>query len=321
MDEPQAVPENEPIVKKTMGMNRITWILLIVLSIVLFIFIKNEQDDIAYSFGMVLGTYIYPFLIVLLVRFFYFLFKKIMPDNVKRNTFIIAWLFFSFVLINIQRKRDQYVGKEELIKQCMKTARDSAKYDIEKKMNLEKYCDCAVSKLLKQPKMDSLKLAGLRNVNSVLFNEIIMTCVESSSMERKSGNILGITEMDTVMVLNTPHGVKVKVRIGDEYYYFMIDSGASDSFITSSLEKKLREANVLNDSSYISNQSYQMANGDIIDCKRAVINGVQVGEFLVDSVTVAIYDKEVEFLLGKSFLESFSSWSLIEKNNKLVLKK
>lgn len=88
--------------------------------------------------------------------------------------------------------------------------------------------------------------------------------------------------------------------------------------ISAILEENLKQNGLIE--YYIPNMQYEMANGEMIDCRRAIVNGIQIGEFLVDSSVVAIYDGEIGFLLGRSFLEKFSSWTFTSNGNQLILR-
>ncbi|MFZ1686666.1 MAG: retropepsin-like aspartic protease, partial [Flavobacteriales bacterium] len=196
-----------------------------------------------------------------------------------------------------------------------------ADYDIGALMDLNKYCECALSRIIEQHGFDSSGIQNLKDRNSVLFNELAVTCVEAAmyqAMDRK-GSVAGMHNSDTIAVLNADRGYKVKITVGNEQAYFLFDSGASDILVSTDFEKKMNENGAIQ--GYLENMSYELANGDLIDCKRAIVNDIQIGEFLVDSVVVAIYDRDIGFLLGKSFMDKFSSWKFIDNGNALVLVK
>ena len=169
--------------------------------------------------------------------------------------------------------------------------------------------------------MDSATMDQLRDRNSVLVHETMWPCMEAAMypVTVGKGGVSGHVDRDTIPVLNTARGIKVKVGIGNQAYYFLFDSGASDIMVSTGLEGTLTISGAI--TGYLDSMTYEMANGDIIQCRRAIVNGIRIGAYTVDSTVVAIYDGEIEYLLGKSFLDKFDSWSFIENGEKLILVK
>ncbi|HRF79060.1 MAG TPA: hypothetical protein PL070_03140, partial [Flavobacteriales bacterium] len=66
--------------------------------------------------------------------------------------------------------------------------------------------------------------------NSVLFNEMLLPCAEAARYEPlpRTGNVSGLVMADTVDVLKTATGIRVKMNIGSDQYYFLFDSGHHD---------------------------------------------------------------------------------------------
>lgn len=277
------------------------------------------RDGAAYALGTALGMFLFPALIIGLVWLVAGLFR-VRPSGVTQRAVFLS--VFGFVVLSQFAQLGAKAGRNGRsigIAACMKAARDSAKYDIDAVLDVRKYCECALSKIAESEHKELADLQQLRDRNSVMAHELAWPCVEAAlyASGPGTGGVRGDLERDTIAVLNTPRGIKVKVAMGDGEYYFLFDSGASDIMISTGLEEGLARSGSIG--GYLDSLDYEMANGDIIQCRRALVNGIRLGGFRVDSAVVAVYDGDIDYLLGKSFLDKFSSWSFIENGEKLVL--
>lgn len=299
-----------------LGIGKVWWGILIGITLGLNIF--KDFPEIAHAFGSTLAVFLYPLVIVGLVILVGRVFKKSPSRTTRRAVFFPFWGFALLSLLARPAERTR-MNRAAYLAECVKAAREKATDEVEARMDIDQYCACALDKMLERNGLDSTELPKLKDRNSVLFNEMLLPCAQAARRDPlpRTGNVSGLVAADTIPVLNSANGIRVKVNIGNDQYYFLFDSGASDIMISASLEQTLTERGLIH--GYLTNMQYEMANGDLIDCRRAIVNGIQIGEFLVDSSVVAIYDGEIGFLLGKSFLDNFSSWTVTSNGEELVL--
>lgn len=104
------------------------------------------------------------------------------------------------------------------------------------------YCNCVTEEFLKRGFAIS-DLDEIRDKNSVLYNEVFISCIGESGVINETYNstndITGSIKYASVPLINFGGVFKVKIRIGNFSKYFTIDSGASDVMISSSFERDL----------------------------------------------------------------------------------
>lgn len=294
------------------------WAILVIVALAT-AWLGHWRDGAAFAVGTALGMFLFPAIIIGLVWLVASA-LKVKPSGVTQRAVFLS--VFGFIVLSQFAQMGARAGRTNRsigMAACMKAARDSAKYDIDKVLDVRKYCECALAKIEENGHMDLADLQQMRDRNSVMAHELAWPCVEAAlyASGTGTGGLRGDLERDTIVVLNTPRGIKVKVAMGDGEYYFLFDSGASDIMISTGLERELTRSGSIG--GYLDSLSYEMANGDIIQCRRALVNGIRLGGFSVDSAVVAVYDGDIDYLLGKSFLDKFTSWSFIENGEKLVL--
>lgn len=99
---------------------------------------------------------------------------------------------------------------------------------------------------------------------------------------------------------------------------FILDTGASETTISSTLEKKLISNGVIEKDLYLTDGLYRIADGSVITQSRVKLNDVRVGNLIVDNLIVSIGNSNSPFLLGRNFLDKFNNWSI--DNDKKILK-
>lgn len=193
------------------------------------------------------------------------------------------------------------------------------------------YCQCTWDKI-EEKGLALDKLSDLKDPNSSIFNEIITPCItmamtgKGSVGEEKAtkntNDIVGENQVERISLTRLMGIYKIKVKIGSVEKYFTLDSGANDVFINEDMERDLLLDGIIRKSDYLPSRKYGMADGSYTDCRRLKLNGIQVGDFTVNNVVVAISeDSNGMLLLGKSLLDKFSSWSIDNKTEELVLTK
>ena len=189
----------------------------------------------------------------------------------------------------------------------------------------EKLCDCLVDEIM-QRDLTIGDLQAAMNPNSPLFNEVFMPCVTeaipvSSAYHNSPDDISGPQGTATVPVIALGSVHKVKVCLGGTEQYFIIDSGAEDCMISSTFVQELEKAGVIDTSVHVPPRDYLIADGTKLTCKRHVINGMEIGPLKVDRVIVASIDQNIQYLLGKSFLNKFKEWRINEEGKTITLQR
>ena len=101
---------------------------------------------------------------------------------------------------------------------------------------------------------------------------------------------------------------------------FVVDSGASDVAITDSLFQRLKEAGQISESDFTGTETHQQADGSTFTAKIFVIRSLQVGSKVLTNVKASLAPGPGIPLLGQSFLQRFTSWS-IDNNRRILLLK
>lgn len=196
-----------------------------------------------------------------------------------------------------------------------------------KKLGLDEnaYCECVKEEIMTRG-FSLSQMEELKDVNSELFNEVVLVCIAKPGVlegdESSNPDVEGELYKDEIPLINSGSSYKVKLVIGGVKKYFIIDSGASDIMISDDLEMELILEGIISTDNYLEEVDYELADGSVVACRRFVLNEVRIGEYTVNNVEIAVLDDHGdEFLLGKSFLDKFSSWSIDNQNETLILKK
>ncbi len=227
--------------------------------------------------------------------------------------------------------------KKVMVTECVNGAKEDP--DIKKaKINPHAYCKCVFDEVWGRD-LSITGLQDLQNPNSVEFNEIVLPCIKNSvgastiGSTRKgkkkrsvrmteSADVKGprLTERVPIIAVGKLH--KVKMQIGGETDYYLIDSGASDCLISAEFAEELKKLGKLHPEQYLSDLEYTLADGRTVKCKRFVADYIGLGSFRINEVTFAVLDElDVTFILGKSLLDKFTTWTIEHQVSLLYLKK
>lgn len=187
------------------------------------------------------------------------------------------------------------------------------------------YCDCIKEEIQKRG-FSLSQLEEIEDENSVLFNEVFISCLSKPGVMKEesasTNDVVGYSKSDYVPLINYGVAFKVKVKVGNLSKYFIFDSGASDVLISSDFERELLLEGLIRKEDYLTDDYYSLADGSIVKCRRILLDDFEIGDFTVNNVIVAIVDNsDNSLLLGKSFLDKFSNWSIDNKNSTLYLEK
>ncbi len=169
-----------------------------------------------------------------------------------------------------------------------------------------------------------------------LFNafEYLLTEVSESNQYNRNDNdpfapqnfsrensVLGKNSTQKVKLEDYGGVYKVNVKISEIPVNFILDSGASNVAISSTIEKKLISTGAITKSDYIQPALYKLADGSIVKCRRLFLKNITIGSFTVKNVLACVGESNSPLLLGKSFLDSFSRWSIDNSTKELILEK
>lgn len=101
---------------------------------------------------------------------------------------------------------------------------------------------------------------------------------------------------------------------------FILDSGAAEISISSTLEKELITKGIINKNDYLSDGLYRVADGRIVSQRRVMLKQVTVGKFTIRNIPASIGGENIPLLLGKNFFDKFNHWSINNSENILELK-
>jgi clan AA aspartic protease (TIGR02281 family) len=100
---------------------------------------------------------------------------------------------------------------------------------------------------------------------------------------------------------------------------FIIDSGATDVSIPADVVTTLMRAGTIQDTDFIGERTYVLADGSRVQAKTFRIRSLKVGDRILENVTGSVAPTKGSLLLGQSFLGRFKSWSIDNSRHALVL--
>ena len=154
-------------------------------------------------------------------------------------------------------------------------------------------------------------------------NQHVIFNVERLLEEINNGEAINSSTKKTGVVKLIKNGgvYLVNLEIGGQPMTAILDSGASVVSISKKLEKELLSKRIITKNDYISPAKYRIANGKILTAQRCVLPSVSVGGLKMKNIVCSIVDDSTTILLGKSFLDQFSRWSIDNKKQTLTLEK
>ena len=101
---------------------------------------------------------------------------------------------------------------------------------------------------------------------------------------------------------------------------FVVDSGASDVVIPENLLQDLRKAGKFRDSDFTGTQMVKIADGSVVRSKTFVLRSFTISTRTMENIKASVAPGNAIPLLGQSFLQRFSSWSIDNERQVLLLK-
>lgn len=191
----------------------------------------------------------------------------------------------------------------------------------------KEYCACIMDNLYaKGYTYEDLSEADEKD--GVIFNEVGLLCLnliinheETSNNRYDPNDIFGDNTISFVPVIKSPDNTyKVKIAFGKKVRYALFDTGASDLCITKDLERELISQGLINQNDYLGTKEYQLADNRIVVAQMVVLNGIKIGDYVLNNVVAAILE-EGSVIVGLGLLNKFKNWSFNKVNLNLTLYK
>jgi hypothetical protein len=139
----------------------------------------------------------------------------------------------------------------------------------------------------------------------------------------KSSGVMPLLKSDSqnrILMIQSGGTYKVPARLNDQITLdFTLDSGASDVLVPADVVLTLIRTKTITNEDFRGEETYRLADGSTVKSRKFILRMIAVGNFTAHNVTAAITDVEGGLLLGQSFLKKFSSWSVDNKTNELIL--
>jgi len=101
---------------------------------------------------------------------------------------------------------------------------------------------------------------------------------------------------------------------------FLLDTGASDVFISPDVLLTLSRSGTLKETDFAGTSIYNFANGKTEECKRYMLKAIKVGNREVLNIVCAVANNiNVDMLLGQSFLKRLGSYKIDNATSQLIL--
>lgn len=122
--------------------------------------------------------------------------------------------------------------------------------------------------------------------------------------------------------LSNYYGVyHINGKINNSSINFILDSGASETMISQSQLSRITKYSKNDNITYLDEMYYSLADGSNVFCKRIRVSEMEIGNYKVNNVVVAIMPKETDNLLGRNVLDKFKSWHIDKDRKELTLVK
>lgn len=100
---------------------------------------------------------------------------------------------------------------------------------------------------------------------------------------------------------------------------FILDTGASETTISNTLEEQLISNGLITKNDYLQDGLYKIADGSIISQRRILVKQLSVNQYTVKNIVISVGNINSPLLLGKNFLDKFKSWSINNETKILIL--
>lgn len=102
---------------------------------------------------------------------------------------------------------------------------------------------------------------------------------------------------------------------------FLLDTGASDVFISPEIALTLMRTGTLSDKDYLGSSVYSFANGKTESCKKYKLKKLKIGSKEIRDVECAVANDIIgDMLLGQSFLQKLGGFEIDYLTNEIIVK-
>lgn len=138
--------------------------------------------------------------------------------------------------------------------------------------------------------------------------------------DRTDGQAPSSSDAASISMKNDGGVYMVPVRLNDAITLdFIVDSGASSVSIPADVVLTLMRAGTIDESDFIGDETYTLADGSTTPSAAFRIRSLQVGNITLRDVKASVSDVRGPLLLGQSFLNKFGSWSIDNDSHSLIL--
>ena len=100
---------------------------------------------------------------------------------------------------------------------------------------------------------------------------------------------------------------------------FVIDIGAADVSVPADVVMTLLRTGTVTDADFLGKQTYQLADGSTVPSQQFTIRTLKVGDETLENVVGSIAPVAGGLLLGQSFLSRFTTWSIDNHRQVLII--
>jgi clan AA aspartic protease (TIGR02281 family) len=100
---------------------------------------------------------------------------------------------------------------------------------------------------------------------------------------------------------------------------FAIDTGATDVAIPADVVATLVKAGFIEQSDFLGERTYRIADGSTMPSQTFRIRSLQVGNVVIENVLAHVLPENAPLLLGQSFLRRLKSWSMDNATHVLII--
>lgn len=135
----------------------------------------------------------------------------------------------------------------------------------------------------------------------------------------KGKNINSSSNIISIPLIKKGNHFYVKIKFGNLVKTYVLDSGASDMSVDDETYEYFKKTNQLKSQNRLSTGKYQLADGTIVEFKKIKVPFFTIDKIQSHDIDATIVQNGKPLLLGKSFLDSFKSWKIDNKNQMLTL--
>jgi len=132
-----------------------------------------------------------------------------------------------------------------------------------------------------------------------------------------------LSELQHIKIpLSNYYGVyHIKGEINNSPITFILDSGASETIISQTALTQINKSLKTNNITYLEGMYYNLADGSNVFCDRINVSEMEIGNYKIKDVIIAIMPNETDNLLGKNVLDKFKTWHIDKDKKELTLTK